>query len=39
MVEALIGILIGGIIAFGLCMAFHKIAEYGEKHGIVQKKK
>ncbi len=39
MTEALIGILIGGIITFALCMAFHKIAEYGEKHDIVQKKK
>ena len=39
MIEALVGILIGSITAFGLCMAFHKMAEYGEKRDIVRKKK
>lgn len=37
--ERIIGISVGGAAAFALCMLFRRIVEYGERQGVVRKKK
>ena len=36
--EAIIGLLIGGVVTFAVAMLIHKGAEYGRGEGIVAKK-
>lgn len=36
MLDMILGLTLGAIACFAVCLAVHKMIEYGKRHGIVQ---